>query len=44
MYLTAYVTNRRALFWAVRNLYLAGEVRKLRGTVEYVSAGRIVVL
>ena len=44
VYLSAFVTNRRAVFWAVCSLYLAGKVRELRGTVEYVKAMRMVVL
>ena len=44
VYLTAFVTNRRALFSVICNLYLAWEVRELKGTVGYIRAGRMVVL
>ena len=44
MNLSAFGINRRALFWAIFNLYLVGRVRELRGTVGYVRAGRMVAL
>ena len=47
VYPTAFVTNRKVLFWAICNVYLAGEVTELRGTrgaVGYMRAERIVVL
>ena len=44
VYPAAFVTKPRALFWAICNLYLAGGVRELRGTVGYTRAGRMVVL
>ena len=44
VYLSALVTNRRVLFWAISNLYLIGKIRELIGTVEsYMRAGRMVV-
>ena len=43
VYLSAFVTNRRALFWTICNLFLAGKFRELRGTVGYVWARRMVV-
>ena len=44
MFVSVFVTNRRALFWAVYNLYLVGTVRVLRGTVGYMRAGKMVDL
>ena len=43
VYLSAFVMNRRALFW-VYNLYLSGYVRELRGTVGYMRTRRMMVL
>ena len=46
LYISVLVTNRRALFCVIINLYLVGNVRELRGTVGvgYARAGRMVVL
>ena len=44
MYLSIFVTNRRAMFLVACNLYLAWKVKELRGTVGYERAGRMVVL
>ena len=38
------MTNRRALFCAICNLYLVGRVTELRGTVGYVRTGEMIVL
>ena len=43
VYLSAFVMDRRALFRAICNLYLAGKVGKLTGIVGYIRAGRMVV-
>ena len=44
VYLSEFVINRRVLFWDICNLYLVGRVRKLRGTVGYMRARRMVTL
>ena len=44
VYLSIFVTNRRALFWAICNLCFVGRVRELRGTDGYMKAGKMVVL
>ena len=44
MYLSVIVTNRMTLFWTIVNLCFVWKVRELRGTVGYISAGRMIFL
>ena len=44
VYVSVFMTNRRALFLAICNLYLVGRIRELRRNVGYMRAGRMVVL